>query len=97
MFPSLDERREAPTLLGPLDRARPSQCAQVSTSSRLKTVTSSFRNVVFPSYLRVEFRGMGEVHKPSDSECYAPLSEPIRFWKKPLFITALHSEIRAQT
>jgi hypothetical protein len=30
------------------------------------------------SYL--EFRTMDKVHKPSDSECYTPSSEPFRFY-----------------
>jgi hypothetical protein len=38
---------------------------------------SSFRNVVFYSYL--EFRTMNKVQKPSDSDCYTPSSEPFRF------------------
>jgi hypothetical protein len=39
---------------------------------------SSFRNVVFYSYL--EARAMEEVHKSSHSECYTPSSEPFRFY-----------------
>jgi hypothetical protein len=38
---------------------------------------SSFRNFISSSYL--EFRTMGKVQKPSDPDCYAPLSEPFRF------------------
>jgi hypothetical protein len=33
---------------------------------------------MFYSYL--EFGTMDKVHKPSDSECYTPLSEPFRFY-----------------
>jgi hypothetical protein len=39
---------------------------------------SSFRNFVFSSYL--EFRTMGKVQKPGDSECCTPSSEPFRFY-----------------
>jgi hypothetical protein len=39
---------------------------------------SSFRNVIFSSYL--EYRTMDRVHKPSVSECYAPSSEPFRLY-----------------
>jgi hypothetical protein len=38
---------------------------------------SSFRNVVFPSYL--EFRTIDKVQKASDPKCYTPSSEPFRF------------------
>jgi hypothetical protein len=37
---------------------------------------SSFRNVVFSAHL--DFWTMDKVHKPSDSECYAPSSESFR-------------------
>jgi hypothetical protein len=38
----------------------------------------SFGNVVFSSDF--EFRTVDEVHKPRNSECYVPSSEPIRFY-----------------
>jgi hypothetical protein len=38
-----------------------------------------FQYVVFPTYL--EFWTMNKVHKPSNSECYTPQSEPFRFHK----------------
>jgi hypothetical protein len=41
---------------------------------------SSFRNSVFTRYL--EFRTMGKVQKPNDSERYTPPSEPFRFYIK---------------
>jgi hypothetical protein len=37
---------------------------------------------LFSNYL--EFRTMVKVHKPSDSECYAPTLEPFRFYLSPL-------------
>jgi hypothetical protein len=40
---------------------------------------SSFRNVVFSGCL--EFRTMDKVYKLSDSECYAPSSEPVRIYR----------------
>jgi hypothetical protein len=50
----------------------------------------SFRKIVFSSYL--EFWTVDKSHKPSDSECYTPSSEPIRiYWYtflwKHLYIT----------
>jgi hypothetical protein len=50
---SSGEKRETPTLLGPLERANLNH-------------KSSFRNDVFSSYL--EFRAMDKVQKPIDSE-----------------------------
>jgi hypothetical protein len=38
---------------------------------------------VFSIYL--ELRTMGKVHKPSGSECYAPQSEPSRFYSFKFF------------
>jgi hypothetical protein len=40
---------------------------------------SSFRKVVLPSY--IEFWTMDKVQKPSDPECYVPLSQTFRFYK----------------
>jgi hypothetical protein len=37
-----------------------------------------FQNVVFSSYL--EKRTMDKFHKPNDSECYSPSSEPFRLF-----------------
>jgi hypothetical protein len=39
---------------------------------------TSFRNVVFYSYL--ELRTIVKVHKLSDFECYTPTSEPFRIY-----------------
>jgi hypothetical protein len=38
---------------------------------------SSFRNTIFSRYL--EFKTIDRVQKPSDSECYTPTSEHLRF------------------
>jgi hypothetical protein len=49
-----------------------------------KQKKSSFRSVVFSSNL--EFWMMGKVHKPSDSSCYTPSSEPYRFYCFSLYL-----------
>jgi hypothetical protein len=56
LFPSSDELREAPTLLGPLQRANRNQCIRVGVYlvSPKDANRFSFRNVMFSSYL--EFR-----------------------------------------
>jgi hypothetical protein len=61
------------------DSKGPSRVVCFCLPSREDGNRSSFRYVVFSSYL--EFRTMGKVHKPSDSECCAPKSEPYRFFK----------------
>jgi hypothetical protein len=82
IFPSSDEGRQAPTSLGPLDKVNkwiklalskePSRVG-VSLSSPDDGNRSSFRNLVFSSYL--EFRTIDKVHNPSYSECYTTSSE----------------------
>jgi hypothetical protein len=72
------EKREIPTLLGPLQRANLNHWRlalskapnRVSPSPHLETET--FRNIVFFSSL--------EFHKASDSECYTPLSETFKLY-----------------
>jgi hypothetical protein len=59
LFPSSDEEREIPTLLGHLGPV-------IEVSSFIVGSRFSFRHVVFSSYF--EFRTMDEVLKPSDSK-----------------------------
>jgi hypothetical protein len=79
--------KETPTVLGPLKKltsiTEPVQLALskgpnkvgVSLPSPGEGKRSSFRNVVFSSYL--EFWTMDKVYESSESECYAPSSEII--------------------
>jgi hypothetical protein len=48
----------------------------VSPSSHLKTETDSDSETMFSSYL--EFGTMDKIHKPSDSDCCTPPSEPFK-------------------
>jgi hypothetical protein len=74
MFLSSGEGKWTPTLLGPLEGAN------LSHWSPEDGIKSNFRNIVFSSCL--EFPAMDKVHKPSDSECYTPSSEPFRFYDR---------------
>jgi hypothetical protein len=72
-------------VLGPLRSANLNHCIQresntvgVSLRSPEDGNRSSFRNVVFYSYL--EFRTMDKAHKLSNSECYTQLSEPFKLY-----------------
>jgi hypothetical protein len=78
LFPSLGEGRETSILLGPLERANlnhwtlrlalskgPNRVG-VSLTSPAERKRSSFRNIVFSSYL--EYRTMDKVYEHSDSE-----------------------------
>jgi hypothetical protein len=76
-------------MLVPLERAKQVQLLRLAISKRPNRLgvslsspgngnRSSFRNVVFSSYL--EFWTMDKVQKPSGSECYTPSLEPFRFY-----------------
>jgi hypothetical protein len=79
--PSSREERKTLTLLDILEKAdldywtKQSRCLSSSPEDGNR---SNFRNFVFSSYLR--FREMDKGHKPSNSECYTPSSEPLRFY-----------------
>jgi hypothetical protein len=74
IFPSSGEGKETSTLLGPLERTNLNHLTIPTPQDGNKY---SLRDV-FSSYL--EFPKMGKVQKPNDSECYAPSSEPFRFY-----------------
>jgi hypothetical protein len=85
VFTSSGEGREAQTLLGPLEIANLNHGNQfflrdtTQSPSPADGSRSSIRNVFFTSYL--EFRTMGKVLRPSDSERHTPSSEPFTFSK----------------
>jgi hypothetical protein len=60
------EEKEALNFLGPL---------QLSASLHLKTETDQVSETLW--FLVIEFQTKDEVHRPSDSECYTPSSEPL--------------------
>jgi hypothetical protein len=66
LLPSLSEKKESPALLGSLER--------ITSISRKKELFP--KRYVFQF---LQFQTMDEVHKPIDSECYTPSSEPLRF------------------
>jgi hypothetical protein len=82
LFLSSCEGRETPTVLGPLGRAdlnnwpAPSRdpTGKASPSTHLGTEEDPASETLFYCYL--EYRTTNKVYKPSDSECYAPLSVP---------------------
>jgi hypothetical protein len=91
LFPSWGEGRKTPTLLDLLDRAV--QWVRLALSMGPNSLgvfllspedgnRFSFWNVVFSSYL--EFMTMDRVHKHSDSDCCAPLSELLTFNINPV-------------
>jgi hypothetical protein len=61
--------------------------SKVSESGFVSSFRSTIRNVVLSSHL--EFEAMDKVHKPGDSECCTPPSEPLNsvclacLWKSP--------------
>jgi hypothetical protein len=85
MFPFSGEGRETSDSMGPnrvgicwVPHNHWPKRVCVSVPSPEDVNRSSFRNIEFFNYL--EFRTMDKVQKPSDSECYAPSSEPFKIY-----------------
>jgi hypothetical protein len=97
LFRSSGDRRDTPTLLGPLERAKSLYLAlskgpkRMSPSPHLRTETDPVsRNVVFSCIYNS--RTMDKLRKRNTSEFCTPSSEPFRFYLKKL--TLCHSTNR---